>query len=170
MNRECPWKNKTQIEKRKKKRKKKNFNFTFKKKIFSTSILETSSWLVFHDWFPLKFVFTNNISFMCWEIKKRRSKVQEKNMPYEHALNFDQWKTFSEHYKPMRVWLWRVYKFNENYCRSRLFSESIQTLYIWQSTYPNLKTIRHSKLKFSLWTKFIENLLHKNLLLLITKS
>ena len=39
------------------------------------------------------------------ELIKRRSKVQEKNMSQEHALNFDQWKTFSENYKPMRVWL-----------------------------------------------------------------
>ena len=38
------------------------------------------------------------------ELIKRRSKVQEKNMPCGLALNFDQWKTFSENYKPMRVW------------------------------------------------------------------
>ena len=30
-------------------------------------------------------------------------------------------KNISENYKPMRVWLWLVYKFTENYCRSRLF-------------------------------------------------
>ena len=59
---------------------------------------------------------------------KRRSKVQEKNISCERALNFNQWKTFSENYKPMRVWLWLVYKFTENYCRSRLFSaDFIQT-------------------------------------------
>ena len=40
------------------------------------------------------------------ELIKRRSKVQEKNMSYERALNFDHWKAFSENYKPMRVWLW----------------------------------------------------------------
>ena len=28
------------------------------------------------------------------ELTKRRSKVQEKNMSCEHALNFDKWKTF----------------------------------------------------------------------------
>ena len=33
----------------------------------------------------------------------------------------------------MRVWLWLVYKFTENYCRLRLFSEFIQT----QKRYPN---------------------------------
>ena len=40
---------------------------------------------------------------------ERRSKVQENNMSCERALNFDQWKTFSENYKPIRVWLWLVY-------------------------------------------------------------
>ena len=34
---------------------------------------------------------------------KRRSKVQEKNMSCERALKYDQLKTFSENYKPMRV-------------------------------------------------------------------
>ena len=66
------------------------------------------------------------------ELIKRRSKVQEKNMSCERGLNFDQWKTFSENSKPMRVWLWLVYKFTENYCRLRLFSEFIQT----QKRYP----------------------------------
>ena len=47
-------------------------------------------------------------------------------MSQERALNFDQWKTFHENYKPMRVWLWLVYKFIENYCDLRLFSEIIQ--------------------------------------------
>ena len=36
---------------------------------------------------------------------KRRSRVQEKNMSCEFTLNFDQWKTFSKNYQPMRVWL-----------------------------------------------------------------
>ena len=34
---------------------------------------------------------------------KRKSKTQEKNMSCEHTLNFDQRKTFSGNYKPMRV-------------------------------------------------------------------
>ena len=86
---------------------------------------------------------------------KRRSKVQEKNMSCEHASNFNQWKTFSENYKPMRVWLWLVYKITENYCRSWRFSEFIQT----QERYPNLKATCHMKLKCFLWTKLLENLL-----------
>ena len=68
---------------------------------------------------------TSNTKYL--ELIKRRSKVQEKNMSCERALNFDQWKTFSENYKPMRVWLWLVYKFAENCQMYRLFSESIQT-------------------------------------------
>ena len=56
----------------------------------------------------MKFVFKYNIS-LIWrqiskkELIKRRSKVQEKIMSCERALNFDQRKTFSENYKPMRV-------------------------------------------------------------------
>ena len=61
------------------------------------------------------------------ELIKGRSKVQEKNMSSERGLNFDQWKMFSENYKPMRVWLWFDYKFTENYRRLRLFSVFIQT-------------------------------------------
>ena len=117
-----------------------DFNYTWKTGFFNISI--RNKWkcicflFLFHDWFPLEFAFTYNISLVCkmwWEINiytrvdKKRSKVQEKNMSQERALNFDQWKTFSENYKPMRVWLWLVYKFTENYCRLRLFSEFIQT-------------------------------------------
>ena len=61
------------------------------------------------------------------ELIKRRLKVQEKNMSRELALSFDQRKTFSENYKPMRVLLWIVYKFTKNYCRLQLFSRFIQS-------------------------------------------
>ena len=55
-----------------------------------------------------------------------RNKLQTlSSVSCESALNFDQRKT-SEHYKPLRVWLWLVYKFTENYCRSRLFSSSFK--------------------------------------------
>ena len=41
-----------------------SFNFTLKKQVFLTSISETSECLfLFHDWFPMKFIFTYNISF-----------------------------------------------------------------------------------------------------------
>ena len=54
------------------------------------------------------------------------------NMSCEQALNFDQWKKFSENYKPMRVRLWLVYKFTEISCFLRLFTKFIQT----QKRYP----------------------------------
>ena len=68
----------------------------------------------------------------------------------------------SENYKPIWVWFWLVYKFTENYFRSWLLSEFIQT----QKRYPTcldkvriLKTTCHIKLKFFLWTKLLGNLL-----------
>ena len=83
------------IQDRKKKKKKKGVLILhLKKHVFSTSILETSWWLVLYDWFPTKFVFTYNTSLVWWN--KRRSKVQEKNMSCEHTLNFDQWKTINQ--------------------------------------------------------------------------
>ena len=118
-----------------------------KRYVFSTSISETSenvvcffSWLVSHE----VYIHIQYFFLVWWEIKlqtlnikiKTRSKVQEKNMSWERALNFDQWKTFSKNYEQMRVWLCLVYKFNENYCRWRLSSE----------------------LNFFLWTKLLENL------------
>ena len=47
---------------------------------------------LFHDWFPLEFVFIQSISLMykcLLKLIKRRSKVQE-NMSWERTLNFDQ--------------------------------------------------------------------------------
>ena len=50
----------------------------------------------------------NSIKKVSKFIKKetmadQSSKVQRNNMSCECALNFDQWKKFSENYKPMRV-------------------------------------------------------------------
>ena len=107
------------------------------------------------------------------ELLKRRSKVQEKNMSCERGLNFDQWKTFSVNSKPMRVRLWLVYKFTENNCRLRLFSEFIQeevSYLSWQNTYPNFKTICRIKLKFFLWTKLLENVLLAKYLISVAVS
>ena len=47
---------------------------------------------LFHDWFPLEFVFRYSISLMhkyLLELIERRSKVDGKNMSRECALNFD---------------------------------------------------------------------------------
>ena len=78
---------------------------------------------LFHDWFPLEFVFIYSIFLMykyLLEIIKRRSKVQEEIMPCEPALNFDEWITFFENYKPIEVCLWLVYKFTENCCLDKI--------------------------------------------------
>ena len=100
-------------------------------------ILVFISWLVpFGVCIQMKYFcdkYPNNKYLL--ELIKRRSKVQEKNIKeycLECGLNCDQWRKFSENYMPMRVWLWLVYKFTENYCRLRLFSEFIQT----QKRYP----------------------------------
>ena len=103
---------------------------------------------------------TSNTKYL--ELIKRRSKVQEKNMSYELALNFDQWKTFSENYKPIRVWLWLVYKIYRELLSLatflRVHSNSKEVSYLcWQNTYRNLKTTCHIKLKYFLWTKLLEN-------------
>ena len=134
------------------------------------------SWLVFHS-------FYSHTIFLWWgekqtpntkylELIKRRSKVQQKNMSCDCALNFDQWKAFSENYKPMRVWLWLVYKFTENYSLAAflwIHSNSKEVSYLsWQNTYPNLKTTSHIKLKFFLWTKLMENLLLAKYLISVT--
>ena len=63
---------------------------------------------------------TSNTKYL--ELIERRSEVQERNISCERALNLDQWKIFSENYKPMRVWLWFVYEFTENCQIYRLFS------------------------------------------------
>ena len=118
---------------------------------------------LFHDWFPIKFVFTCNIFGMLWEIysehlistrlNQKKIKSCRKKMSCERALNFEQCKTFYESYKPVRVWLWlvrKLLKHTENYFRLRLFSEFIQEVSClsWQNPYPNLKTTCHIKLNF----------------------
>ena len=81
-------------------------------------------------------------------------------MSCEHALNFDQLKTFSENYKPMRVWSWLVCKFTETYCSLRLFSEFIQTQKMQPTSLDRIRNLTcHIKLKFFLWTKLLEELL-----------
>ena len=90
------------------------------------------------------------------ELIKRRSKVQEKTISCERGLNVDQWKKFSKHYKPMRVWLWLVYKFTKNYCRLQLYSKFYLSR---ENVYPNAKIAGHIKLKFFRLTKLLENLL-----------
>ena len=69
-------------------------------------------------------------------------------MSYERALTFDQWKTFSENYKPMRVWLWLAYKFTEDYC-SWLFSEFIQTEKRYPTSFDKIRIVTWKLLAIS---------------------
>ena len=69
---------------------------------------------------------------ISWVNQKKIKSSRKKNMSFERALDFDQWITFSENYKPMRVSLWLFYKSTENNCCLQLFSEFIQT----QKRYP----------------------------------
>ena len=125
-----------------------SFNFTLKNRFFNITIRDKFI-LVFHDWFPMKFVFTYNISLVCSEINSKQKKIKS---------------LFSKNYKPMRVWWWLHNKYTDNYCGLRLFSRFIQT----QKRYPTfldktciltLKTTCHIKVKLFLWTKLLENLL-----------
>ena len=121
-----------------------DFNPSLKKKEFSILISERSEnafllifmsvvlWLISFGVCIYKQNFFDVGRNKLPELIKRRSKIQEKSMSCGRALNFDQWKTFSEKGQPMRVWLWLVYKFTENCCCSWLFSEFIQT----QKRYP----------------------------------
>ena len=162
----------------------KEFWLYIKIQVFSTSIYQKKFmigilWLVSHEvCIHILYFFDvvrNKLQLLNMLIK-RRSKVQEKNMSCERASDFDKWKTFSENYKPMRAWFWLVYKFAENYGRSWLFSELIQTQkryptsLSWQNAYPNLKTTCHIKLKFFLWTKLLRNLLLPKYLISVDAS
>ena len=102
---------------------------------------------------------------ICTRVNKKKIKSsRKKHMSCDRALNFDQWKIFSENYKPMRVWLWFVCKFTENHLSLatflRVHSNSKEVSYLsWQNRYPNLKTTYHIKLKFFFWTKLLMSLL-----------
>ena len=113
------------------------------------------SWLVSHEiHIDIQYLF-----------KQKKIKSSRKNMSYERAFESDQWKTFSENYKPMRVWLWLAYKIYRELLSLatflRVHSNSKEVSYLsWQNRYPNLKITCHIKLKLFLWTKLVENLLH----------
>ena len=97
-----------------------------------------------------KFKISRN-EYVMWTCLRRPLSYRNQSIDLQRAnqwtgfymINFDQWKTFSENYKPVRVWLWLVYKFAENYCSSRFFSEFIQT----QKRYP----ISPDKIRILTW-------------------
>ena len=96
--------------------------------------------------FLLEYVFTHSISLMlqgnhnflrCSEKSNFKQKISTRVVPEKTKslwkeyfdLNFDQWEIFSDNYKSIRVF---VYKINENNCRLQYFPEFIQT----QNRYP----------------------------------
>ena len=97
--------------------------------------------------------------YLYWSWWKRRSKVQENNISQERALNFDQWKIFSENYKPMRVWLELVRNLPSIIvaCDFTLSSFRLKRG-ILQNSFPNLNTSCNRKLKCFLWTKLLQSL------------
>ena len=95
-------------------------NFTLKNRFFQhqyqkhEKIIAFSSWLVSHYvCIYIKYFFglvrnklwttgSETLNTKYLELIKRRSKVEENNMSCERGLNFDQWKTFFENYKPIK--------------------------------------------------------------------
>ena len=98
------------------------FNSALKKQDFATSdtrenvhpyFINCSIYLrTYFPWFSEK----SSLKKYLPELIKRGSKVHEKNMSRERADK-----------KPIRVWLWIVYKIAENNCRFLLFTNFIQT-------------------------------------------
>ena len=62
------------------------------------------------------------------------NKIKTSWKEYITRMCFEFWPmaTFSEKYKPIRVWLWIVYRIIENNCCLRLFMKFIET----QKRYP----------------------------------
>ena len=94
-------------------------------------------------------------------------------MSCERALNFEQWKTFSENYKPMRVWFMACLQIYRELLSHKTFfrvhSNSKEVSYLsWQNTYPNWKTTRHIKLKSFWLTKLLVNLFLAKYLISVT--
>ena len=92
-------------------------------------------------------------------------------MSCERALNFDQWKIFSENYKPMRR---LVYKFTENNCDLRISAGFIQTRKRYPASFDKMSILAWKlyliKPKFSLWTKLQRNLLYAKYLISVAAT
>ena len=122
--------------------------------------------MVFHDRFPIKFVFTYNISLVWWERRSKQKKIKNSREEYVMWACLKFW--------PMKN-IFRELWTNESLIMAclqiyqellslatflRVHSNSKEVPYLsWHSTYPNLKTTRHIKLEFFLWTKLLKNLL-----------
>ena len=114
----------------------------------------------------MKFVFTDNISLVWWEINSRQKKIKNSRKEYVMWTRFKFWpmkNIFRKQYANESFIMACLQIYQEllslaTFLRVHLNSEKVSHL-SWQSTYPKLKTTRHIKLKFFLWTKLLENLL-----------
>ena len=146
-----------------------NFNLHEKKQDIWTSVSETSE-----NMYPFVSLYSISLMYKCLlKLIKRRSKVQEKNMSFARALNFDQGKTFSENYKSIRVWVWVVYKFTENNCCLQLSTDFIQTQKRYSTSLDKISNLTwklfiisshnfSSKLNFQ-WIYPLQNILYLSL-------
>ena len=125
-----------------------NFNYTWKKsRFFNINIRSKWKCVAICICFMVCIYIQNFFDVLI----RRKAKAQEKNMSCERALNFKQWKSFSEIYKRIRVWLLLIYKFTENNCCLQRFSYLPR-----QSKSPDLKITCRIKPKLFLWTKYPE--------------
>ena len=105
-------------------------------------------WL-YHDWFPLEFYLP--VVFLWCSQKSTPNRKYLLELINEKQWRKSQWKTFSENYKPITVYLWLAYKFTKNNCSLQLFSKFIQTQ----------KRHRVQKLKISFVKNFEEDIKKK---------
>ena len=106
---------------------------------------------------------TSNKKYLIQFIKRRSKKSWEEYITWTY---FKFWPMINicRKLKPIRIWLWLVYRIIENICHSGLYAELIQTQkkYLTAFDKANILTWRLNyqiKLKLSLWTKRLENLL-----------
>ena len=66
-----------------------------------------------------------NKEFLTVHKKKDNTIFQHQHLSNERA--FGQWKILPKNYKPIKVWLWIVYKINKNNCHLQHFGKLIQT-------------------------------------------
>ena len=95
-------------------------------------------------------------------------------MSHEPTLNFDRWKTISEIYHLIRVWLRIVYKINDKKLLLLTSPNSFKFKEVfnrhWQKKHSNLKTICHINPKYFLRTKLLEKVLLAKYLIYVTAA
>ena len=108
---------------------------------------------------------TPNYKYLLGLIK-RRSRVQEKKMSCERSSNSFERERENHFQKTINQWechysLLQIYRESLSFAYFlRVHSNSTELSHLaWQIKHLNLKTTCHSKLKFFLWTKLLENLL-----------